>query len=50
MNSDIDPDLLDFVKALARATEARDFAALTNRKTQGHAHADLRPLLQRTAK
>ena len=57
----LDPQVVDFVKALARAAAARDIARLKNREDcpkgqnptkigECHADGDLRPLLKQAAK
>jgi hypothetical protein len=46
----LDPDVVEFVKALARATSARDFAAARKgRKHNTNADTDLRPIFQQSA-
>lgn len=40
-------DMLDFVRALARANAARDIARLRDSKGSARAHGHLRSLLQR---
>jgi hypothetical protein len=47
-----DPELLEFVKALARADVARDIASARRRDIKGSSLADrhLRPVLEHAAK
>jgi hypothetical protein len=45
MNKPLDPDLVELVKALARAAARKEHRARAT-KAESHAHADLRPLQQ----